>query len=126
MNSLFCAGIMNYLSNRLGYPIYRKEHVQNISSNDKQDLVEFIKQCYTGSDTRGVLDLDIAIEVENRINLIANSAAKATEYFPNILRQSGYYYYRNQSGMRGIQRDLVLRIVPEDMSLIRGNTGEEE
>lgn len=125
MNSLFCAGILNYMSNRLGYPIYRKEHVQKISPNDRQDLVEFIKQCYTGSDTRGVLDLDIANEVENRIEFIVNSSFGAKEYFPNILKQSGYYYYRNQSGMRGIQRDLVLRLVPDDMSLIRGNTEEE-
>jgi hypothetical protein len=125
MNSLFCAGILNYLSNKLGYPIYRKEHIQKIDSYDKQDLVEFIKQCYTGSETKGVLDLDIANEVENRIDVISNSAAGPKEFFPTILRQSGYYYYRNQSGMRGIQRDLVLRLIPEDMSLIRGNTGEE-
>lgn len=115
INSMFCAGIMNYLSNKKGKPIYLKSHVSELTLTDRKELVEFIAKTYGKSG----LDLNIYDEVEKRINQIINSNAKEKEFFPNILTRSGEPFFRNQSGMRGIQKQLVLEVNPGDEAMLK-------
>ncbi len=81
INSMFCAGIINYLSNKKGKPCYLKSHISELTLKDKEELVEFIKKTYGKSG----LDIDIHSEVEKRINQITNGTSKEKEFFPNIL-----------------------------------------
>jgi len=110
VNSIFCATIMNHLSNVKGKPLYRKQDVAILDLNDKKHIVEFIKKVYR----RDILDINVHQEVEDRINEIIQSNEKSTSFFPKILAKSGDYFYRNQSGMRGIQKQLILGMVNED------------
>jgi hypothetical protein len=115
INSMFCAGIMNYLSNKKGRPIYLKFHVNELTSKDHEELVEFISKIYGKSG----LDLNIHAEVEKRINQIINGNSKEKEFFPKILTRSGEPFFRNQSGMRGIQKQLVLEVNPGDEAMLK-------
>lgn len=110
INSIFCATIINHLSNVKGKPLYRKQDVAILDLNDKKHIVDFIKKVYR----RDILDINVHQEVEDRINEILQSNEKATTYFPKILAKSGDYFYRNQSGMRGIQKQLIVGLVNED------------
>lgn len=103
-NSLFCAGIIQFLSNKHGKPLIYKKNIEELTSNDKQELIQFIKSSYGKN-----VNLNIEREVENRINQICESHNSSNEFFPNVLSKSGEYYYRNQSGMRGIQESLILK-----------------
>jgi len=104
VNSIFCAGIIQFLSNKYGKPLIHKKDIIGLSLNDKKDLVQFIKSVYGKH-----INLDIENEVEKRINQICESSEEENRFFPEVLSKSGEYYYRNQSGMRGIQGALVLR-----------------
>jgi hypothetical protein len=115
INSMFCAGIMNYLSNKKGRPIYLKSQVSELTLKDREELVEFISKTYGKSG----LDLNIHDEVEKRINQIINGNAKEKEFFPNILTRSGETFFRNQSGMRGIQKQLVLEVNPGNEAMLK-------
>ncbi|MDW7727486.1 MAG: DEAD/DEAH box helicase [Candidatus Methanoperedens sp.] len=110
INSMFCAGIINYLSNKKGKPCYLKSHVDELTQKDKDELVEFIQKTYGKSG----LDLDINLEIQDRINLITQGNDGQKEFFPKILTKSGKSFYRNLTGMRGIQKQLVLEVKPED------------
>lgn len=107
INSMFCASVINYLSNKKGRPLYNKADIAALSISDQQDLVGFIGSVYSSSQA---LDIDISREVNERINQIYNSKERKTAFFPNILADSDKYFYRNQLGMRGIQQKLVLEI----------------
>ncbi len=114
VNSLFCAGIMQFLSNKYGKPLFHKQDIENLNLADKHELIEFIKSAY------GVhVNLNIEFEVENRINQICESHNGSNEFFPNVLSDSGEYYYRNQSGMRGIQGSLLLKPRDRTVQLLR-------
>jgi len=115
INSLFCAGIMNYLSNKKGKPLYHKSDISGLTLEDQEKLVEFIKKVYG----RDGIDINIPNEVESRINYIKNGKERETEFFPNILPRSGKSFFRNQSGMRGIQKQLVLELKREDERIIK-------
>ncbi|MCX9082323.1 MAG: helicase-related protein [Candidatus Methanoperedens sp.] len=115
INSMFCAGIINYLSNKKGRPFYLKNHVSELTLKEKEELVEFITKTYG----KGGLDINISDEVEKRINQITKGNAKDKEFFPNILTKSGEQFFRNQSGMRGIQKQLVLEVKPEDEIILK-------
>jgi len=119
VNSIFCATIMNHLSNVKGKPLYRKQDVAILDLNDKKHIVEFIKKVYR----KEILDINIHQEVEDRINEIVQSNEKPRSFFPKILARSGEYFYRNQSGMRGIQKQLIIGMVNDDKHRIlkRGN-----
>lgn len=110
INSIFCATIMNHLSNIKGKPLYRKQDVTILDLNDKMNIVEFIKKVYK----REILDINVHQEVEDRINEIFQSNEKSTMWFPKILAKTGDYYFLNQTGMRGIQKQLILKIRNED------------
>ena len=114
INSIFCAAIINYLSNKKGIPLHHKQEISLLNLEDKKSIVDFIKKVYK----KDSLDINIYQEVEDRINEIIQSSEKASSFFPNVLAKSGDYFYRNQSGMRGIQKKLVLGIVNEDKQLI--------
>lgn len=110
INSIFCASILNYLSNKKGKPLYKKKDVVDLSLSEKEDIIEFIENVYGNKN----LDINISDEVESRIAEIRSGKDKDTAYFPGILTKSGNKYYRNQSGMRGIQRQLLLDLNSAD------------
>lgn len=115
INSMFCAGIINYLSNKKGRPLYYKIHVSELALKDQEELVEFIKKTY-GEDG---LDINIHDEVQKRIDYITRGNAKEKHFFPNILSKSVEPFFRNQSGMRGIQKQLVLEAKPENERILK-------
>jgi hypothetical protein len=114
INSIFCATVINHMSNLKGKPLYRKQDVAILDLNDKKHIVEFIKKVYR----KDILDINVHQEVEDRINEILQSNEKSTTYFPKILAKSGDYFYRNQSGMRGIQKQLIIGMINEDKNRI--------
>jgi hypothetical protein len=81
--------------------------------------VKFIRKCYTGKIDGGALNVNLDKEVEERLNYIKMSSDNDRTYFPNILTKSGNYFYRNQSGMRGIQRELALDLDYDDQVNLR-------
>lgn len=102
-NSMFCAGIIQYLSNVKGVPMIHKKDVDRLTTEDVSNLISFIKKCY-GT----IVDVNIEFETEERMKQIRQSKDSDNEYFPNILLRTNDYYYRNQTGMRGIQESLTL------------------
>lgn len=114
INAMFCAGIINYLSDKKGRPIYLKQDFKTITDPDLRDLIIFIKKVYG----RTIIDMDVNKEVEDRINQIRNSRDSDKEFFPNILLNSGEYFFRNPSGMRGIQKQLALGLLMSDAKRI--------
>lgn len=115
LNSLFCAGIINYLSNKKNEPMYHKIDVVNLSQDEKKDLTDFITHVYG----RQSLDIVVSDEVEKRITYLVRRNGGDNDFFPNVLNESSDSYFRNQTGMRGIQRNLVLLMLPKDEKLLR-------
>jgi isopentenyl diphosphate isomerase/L-lactate dehydrogenase-like FMN-dependent dehydrogenase len=119
INSLFCATIIQHISEQANKPIIHKEDIKKLSRAQTQELVNFIKHIY------GVPPMiDIESEVELRLNQIRLSSSKDSEFFPNILTQSGNYFFRNQSGMRGIQQQLALELSPWDEGIVKRLKGD--
>lgn len=106
VNSLFCAGILNYLSNKKGRALYRLVDVTTLNQDDWDDLVDFIQNVYGGSG----IDLDIHKEVQDRINYLIYANSNENKFFPNILTKSPNPMYRTQTGMRGLQKQLALEL----------------
>ncbi|MBA3046715.1 MAG: hypothetical protein FP824_10970 [Euryarchaeota archaeon] len=104
INSIFCAGILQYLSELQGSPIYHKKHIVDLKISQEKLLVKFIRNVYGRP-----VEINIEEEVEARLNQIKyDSNSNDNTFFPNILVNSGNHYFRNQSGMRGIQKQLIL------------------
>lgn len=117
INSLFCAGILTFLSNKYGRPLYHKSDIKQINNaEDKRELVDFIMRCYG----RKSLEINVTNEVEERIKQIVLSDSSDTKFFPHILADSGDYYYRTQTGMRGIQKKLALGLKEGDETKLKG------
>lgn len=114
INSLFCAGVINYLSNEKGIPMFHKKDIEKITSEDKKSLIKFITQSYGKS----ALDIDISKEVEDRITYLSRIKGGDNEFFPNVLNDSGHPYFYNQTGMRGIQKELILTIKPNEETML--------
>lgn len=119
VNSLFCAGVLQFLSNKYGRPLIHKQDIEDLGTDDKEELIQFIKSAYGGN-----VNLNIDVEVESRIHQICESHNRPREFFPKVLSDSGEYYYRNQSGMRGIQGALSLKPTGSTRSLLRQLEGE--
>jgi hypothetical protein len=119
INSLFSGAIINYISDIKGQPTIHKKEVQDITPGETEQLVKFIRKCYTGKTNGGALNVNLDKEVEERLNFIKMSSDNDRTYFPNILTKSGNYFYRNQSGMRGIQRELALDLDYDDQVSLR-------
>jgi hypothetical protein len=115
INSLFCAGILNYLSIKKGKPLYKKRDVISLTLEDQEDLVHFIESAYG----KKGLDINITTEVEKRINEIVLGKDSETQFFPNILSKSGNPFFYNQSGMRGIQKQLALDLNSNDERILK-------
>ncbi len=121
INSMFCAGIINYLSNKKGKPLYNKNHVENMTSDDIEDVTNFIKKAYGIN----VEHIWISDEVEMRIKEIKLGKDKGTEFFPKILTNSGNPFYRTQSGMRGMQKQFALELKASDKSKLENIEAEK-
>lgn len=115
INSLFCAGIINYLSNKKDEPLYLKKDVVNLSQDDKKALIDFITRIYG----KQSLDIDVSDEVEKRITYLVRRKGGDNDFLPNALNESGDPYYRNQTGMRGIQKTLALVMSSKDEKLLK-------
>ncbi|HEC37812.1 hypothetical protein LCGC14_1097230 [marine sediment metagenome] len=117
--SIFCAAILNYISNEIESPLYTVEAVNNYFQDDKNKnlLFQFIKEAYYSKNNKVGSDWfhsNINSETEKRLNYLkkySNSAHK--NFFPNALRDSDHPYFKTQYGMRGIQDEIVLRLNDE-------------
>ncbi|MCD4843407.1 MAG: helicase C-terminal domain-containing protein [Methanosarcinales archaeon] len=115
INSLFCAGILNYLSNKKGKPLYHKRDVMNLTSEDREDLENFIESAYG----KKSIDITISDEIDKRISEIVLGKDNETQFFPKILSKSGNPFFHTQSGMRGIQKNLALDLNPKDERILK-------
>jgi hypothetical protein len=106
INSIFCAGILNYLSNKKCKALYRLIDVASLDENDWNDLIDFIQNVYGGSG----IDIDVHKEVQNRMNYLLHANYNENKFFPNILAKSDNPMYRTQTGMRGLQKQLALEL----------------
>lgn len=119
MNSLFCAGILQHISEIVGKPLIHKSDVEGLTADQKARLVELIRSSY------GVpVEINVEQEVDIRIRQIVQSNSRDTEFFPNVLTSSGNYYFRNQTGMRGIQQQLILEPLSNDSNYIERIKGD--
>jgi len=130
-NSLFCAGIINYFSDIAEKPLYKVEDVVNFfeNTNNREELIKFLKEAYLVSTNREGADFyenEIANETEKRLNKLDESFRNKTlsrselNFFPTALTTSPNPYFKNQSGMRGIQSNLVLYPASYHESQIKG------
>ncbi len=128
--SVFCAGVLNYMSDLLEKPIYTVEEFNRVFNEDinKRLLINFIKEAYiSNSDMLGADFFDETIEKETieRIEVLSDYSGSETFYFPNALKdRSNNKYYKTQFGMRGIQDSLVLFPVNKDLEFRRNIGGE--
>ena len=76
-------------------------------------IIDFIVEAY-GSER----NIDVRKEVEDRLNLIKHSRDADDTSFINILASSPNRYYRSQTGMRGIQRELILKLDDKDIHFL--------
>jgi len=119
INSLFCASIIQHTSEQANKPLIHKEDIKKLTGAQTQELVRFIKLIY------GVPPLiDVESEVELRLNQIKLSSSKDYEFFPNVLTQSGNYFFRNQAGMPDILQHLALQLSPRDEEIVKRLRGE--
>ena len=128
--SVFCAGVLNYMSNLLQKPIYTTEEFNRVFSDEmnRQLLINFIKEAYiSDSDMLGAnfFEENVEKEVIERIDYIADYTGSETSYFPNALKdQSDNKYYKTQFGMRGIQDELVVSPVNKDLEFRKSLGGK--
>lgn len=118
--SIFNAGILNYISDIIGEPLYKVEKVNEIFYEDenKKKLVKFIKKAYiTDSTMAGAdyFDREIPKEIERRLSYLRTYTGGERNFFPNALKDCGEKYYKTQYGMRGIQDELVLKPYDDDL-----------
>ena len=114
--SVFCAAILNYMSDLEEKPMYKVDTV-NILFDDvskRKILIDFIQEAYYTSlrevGVSWVRD-QVASEVEERLNYLKKySSSLNKNFFPNALRDSMDKYYKTQYGMRGIQEQITLKL----------------
>ena len=118
------------MSDLLEKPIYTTEEFNKVFSDNvnKQLLINFIKKAYiSNSDMLGAdfFDENVEKEVNERIEYIGGYTGSETSYFPNALKdRSNNKYYKTQFGMRGIQDELLVSPVNEDLKF-RKNMGDK-
>ena len=128
--SVFCAAVLNYMSDLLEKPIYTVEEFNCVFVDDmnKSLLINFIKEAYiSNSDMLGAdfFDETIAQETIDRIDYLANYTGSDIFYFPSALKdQKDNKYYKTQFGMRGIQDSLVLSPVNKDLEFRKSLGGD--
>jgi len=116
ITSIFCAAILNYISDVEEIPLYTVKAVNQFFdfSDNRKKLVDFIKDAYYTNLNRvgasWVRD-QIGDEVEERLNYLKTySGSIHKNFFPNALRDSMEKYYKTQYGMRGIQEQITLKL----------------
>ncbi|MBE6495226.1 MAG: hypothetical protein E7Z78_02165 [Methanobrevibacter thaueri] len=128
--SVFCAAVLNYMSNLLEKPLYTVEEFNRVFVEDmnKRLLINFIKEAYiSNSDMLGADFFDETIEQEtiDRIEYLANYTGSEMYYFPSALKdQKDNKYYKTQFGMRGIQDSLVFSPVNKDLEFRKSLEGD--
>lgn len=123
ITSIFCASILNYLSNELETPLYNTEQLRNVLIEEKNVnlLLDFINNAYVtyvgecDKETKENIDN----EIKERIDYLMNYAGTEQNFFPNALKDCDDKYYRTQFGMRGIQDEIQLTPYNSDLSFRR-------
>lgn len=113
ITSMFNAGILNYMSDVKGTPIYTVAQVNDVFSimENRNKLIKFIKKSYVlNSSMVGVeyFNTQINTEVEARLNYLAQYTGRQIYFFPNALKDNKDKYYNTPTGMRGIQDQVTL------------------
>ncbi|MGI6447689.1 MAG: helicase-related protein [Methanobrevibacter boviskoreani] len=111
--SIFCATILNYLSNVLEKPIYNLDDFREVVSTESNRnlIINFIIKAYVvNSDIKGSEDIceKIDMETKERIDYLERYSGVSNSFFPNALKDCDNKYYKTQFGMRGIQDSIVL------------------
>ena len=125
--SVFCASVLNYMSDLLEKPIYATDEFNKVFSNEMNIklLINFIKEAYVSDSNMlgaNFFENSIEEEVMDRIEKIAEYDGSET-FFPNALKdRDNNKYYKTQYGMRGIQDGLVITPVNQDLKF-RNNLG---
>ena len=128
--SIFNASILNYFSDIVGEPIYSVDKVNEIFSTteNRKKLIEFIKKAYI-SDSSMIgaehFEMEIPKETEERLNELEKYTGGEKNFFPNALKDNSNKYYRTQYGMRGIQDEIILKPIDNDLTFLRNFRGEE-
>lgn len=116
ITSIFCAAILNYISDIEEKPIYKVETVNKLFDDvvKRRILIDFIQEAYYTKKNRvGVSWFrdQIGNEVEERLNYLKTySSSIGKNFFPNALKNTGEKYYKTQYGMRGIQEQITLKL----------------
>ena len=114
--SVFCAAILNYMSELEEKPLYKVEAVNSLFDDvaKRTLLIDFIQEAYyTNLKEVGVpwIRDQIPNEVEERLNYLKKySSSVGKNFFPNALKDSMDKYYKTQYGMRGIQEQIALKL----------------
>ena len=125
--SVFCASVLNYMSDLLKKPIYTTDEFNKVFSNEMNIklLINFIKEAYVSDSNMlgaNFFENSIEDEVMDRIEKIADYDGSET-FFPSALKdRDNNKYYKTQFGMRGIQDELVVTPVDQDLKF-RKNLG---
>jgi len=120
ITSLFCGGILNYLSNKKGKPIYQKGEIEKLKDEDWEDLKEFIENIYGRQ-----LEIDLSEEIQKRKNqIIEDEDYNKKWFFPQILTDCEEKYFKTQTGMRGIQKQFVLELEDPNDNFAKNWIGE--
>ena len=125
--SVFCASVLNYMSDLLEKPIYTTDEFNKVFSNEMNIklLTNFIKEAYVSDSNMlgaNFFENSIEDEVMDRIEKIADYDGSET-FFPSALKdRDNNKYYKTQFGMRGIQDELVVTPVNQDLKF-RNNLG---
>jgi len=114
--SIFCASILNYISNEIEAPLYTVDavnsHFDDIANREK--LFEFLKEAYYAEMDRVGAEWfkdNLRGQTEERLNHLKRYTASVHKnFFPNALKDSKNPYFKTQYGMRGIQEQIVLRL----------------
>ena len=127
--SVFCAGVLNYMSDLLEKPIYTVDEFNKVFADEmnRRLLMNFIKKAYiSNSEMLGsdFFDNNIKDEMDERIEYLANYTGSESFYFPNALKDTNNKYYKTQFGMRGIQDEIVVSPVNEDLKFRRSMGGK--
>lgn len=108
--SIFCASVLNYLSDELDTPLYTKVEFKKALKNSEnvEKLKSFIKKAYISeSDLKGAKYFDENLDemVDSRVEYLIDYGGKFN-YLWDVLKDNDDKYFKIQYGMRGIQ-DMV-------------------
>ncbi|MBD3229329.1 MAG: hypothetical protein GF329_14185, partial [Candidatus Lokiarchaeota archaeon] len=125
ITSIFCASILNYISDEAEQPIYTVNQVNSYFEDRKEveKLIKFIRNAYYSNykkvGAQWIRD-KISDEVEERVNYLKKyTNSKNKFFFPNALRDCENPYFKTQYGMRGIQAEVCLRLQDDYVEFVK-------